>query len=84
MTEKVFYSDTYLQTLNAKVTAVDGPWVEFDQTLFYPEGGGQPGDTGSIQLTAQASDVHYQVLDTRKGEASTSICHLIDLFFNSI
>mgnify|MGYP001030140824 FL=1 len=78
MTEKVFYSDTYLQTLNAKVTAVDGPWVEFDQTLFYPEGGGQPGDTGSIQLTAQASDVHYQVLDTRKGEASTSICHLID------
>ena len=26
MTEKVFYSDTYLQTLNAKVTAVDGPW----------------------------------------------------------
>ena len=78
MTEKVFYSDTYLQTLNAKVTAVDGAWVEFDQTLFYPEGGGQPGDTGSIQLTAQASDVQYQVLDTRKGEASTSICHLID------
>lgn len=84
MTAKIFYSDTYLQTLDAKVTAVDGAWVEFDQTLFYPEGGGQPGDTGSVQPAAQASDVQYRVLDTRKGEAPTSICHLIDTADHSL
>ena len=39
MVKKTYYSDSYLRHLSANVTAVDGEWVELDQTIFYPLGG---------------------------------------------
>ncbi|HLQ85624.1 MAG TPA: alanyl-tRNA editing protein [Salinisphaeraceae bacterium] len=65
MARKVFYADPYARELNAVVTAVDGAWITFDQTLFYPQGGGQPGDRG------QLTDTHGNtrtIADARKGE----------------
>ena len=44
MTRAVFQEDSYQKTLTATVTAVADEWVELDQTIFYAEGGGQPGD----------------------------------------
>ena len=46
MTDAVFQRDSYLQQLDAVVTALDAEFVELDKTIFYAEGGGQPGDTG--------------------------------------
>ena len=38
----------YERTFNARVVEVRPDWVMLDQTLFYPEGGGQPWDTGTL------------------------------------
>lgn len=52
MTQKLYYRDSYLTEFNAKVIECiaykDGYAIVFDQTAFYPEGGGQPADKGSL------------------------------------
>ncbi len=72
---KIFYEDSYLTELKAVVTAVDGEWVELDQTIFYPLGGGQPGDSGV--MIAPDGRTH-RVLDTRKSSSSEQIRHQLD------
>ncbi|HEX4864484.1 MAG TPA: alanyl-tRNA editing protein [Acidimicrobiales bacterium] len=49
-TELLYLSDAYLTEFDARVTARDpvGRRLSLDQTAFYPTGGGQPHDTGSI------------------------------------
>ncbi len=48
MTEEIFRSDAYAKNCEATVTAVDGSGIVLDRTVFYPKGGGQPGDTGTL------------------------------------
>ncbi len=48
MARKLFYENAYDATCTAKVVAVDGNAVILDQTVFYGESGGQPGDTGTL------------------------------------
>lgn len=73
--KRAYYDDSYTKELVASVTAVDGEWIECDQTIFYPLGGGQPGDTGS--LTGPDGNTH-QVLDTRKADSIEQIRHRLD------
>ncbi|MGI6358778.1 MAG: alanyl-tRNA editing protein [Bacillota bacterium] len=47
-TNSLYYQDAYLHTFTARVVSTKPGWVELDQTAFYPEGGGQPGDRGWI------------------------------------
>jgi misacylated tRNA(Ala) deacylase len=47
-TEMLFLHDAYLREVQAAVRAVDGDRVTLDRTVFYPTGGGQPHDTGTI------------------------------------
>ncbi len=74
MTVAAFHEDSYRKELDATVTAVEDEWVELDQTIFYPEGGGQPGDTGSFQKDGQT----VSVVDTRKGDNQGSIRHQLE------
>ncbi len=50
MTQLLYQTDSYLQAFDAKVTAVDeeNHGVILDRTAFYPGGGGQPYDTGTL------------------------------------
>jgi alanyl-tRNA synthetase len=50
MTERLYYTDSYLRGFSARVTghADEGRTVYLDRTAFYPTSGGQPFDTGSI------------------------------------
>jgi alanyl-tRNA synthetase len=50
MTERLYYTDSYLRGFAARITgrADDGRTVYLDRTAFYPTSGGQPFDTGSI------------------------------------
>ena len=49
-TELLYLRDAYLRAFDATVTAVDadGRRVALDRTAFYPTGGGQPHDTGTL------------------------------------
>ncbi len=50
-TEPVFRSDPYARTCEAQVLAVnDRGGIVLDRTVFYPTGGGQPGDSGALAL----------------------------------
>ena len=55
---KLYYEMPYEREVTATVTAVEGNMVFFDKTIFYPEGGGQPGDRGVFN--------GYEIVDTRK------------------
>jgi misacylated tRNA(Ala) deacylase len=49
-TDLLFLRDAYLRAFDGTVTAVDGDGrrVTLDRTAFYPTGGGQPHDTGTL------------------------------------
>lgn len=46
MTEPLYRSDPYLREVGARVLAATQAGIETDASLFYPTGGGQPGDSG--------------------------------------
>lgn len=86
LTRKLFYEDCHLAQFSAVVTgceACQDHWgVTLESSAFYPEGGGQAGDTGTLNGIA--------VLDTREEgdrilhicesplEAGTAVCGIID------
>lgn len=63
MTEKLYYLDSHMKTFSAKVLscteAKKGFAVILDKTAFYPEGGGQPADHGTLG-SARVFDVKEQ------------------------
>jgi misacylated tRNA(Ala) deacylase len=73
MTEEIFRQDAYARQCEARVTVVDETGIRLDRTVFYPMGGGQPGDTGILRLS-DGSEI--RISDTRKDEASGDIVHI--------
>lgn len=61
MTRALFREDSYLKSCNATVTECGDSFIRVDQTVFYPLGGGQPGDTGSISWAGGRAEI----VDTR-------------------
>ena len=57
MTEILCYDDSYLQEFDATVTDTTSKGVVLDRTAFYPGGGGQPADSGTLT----AGDASYAV-----------------------
>ena len=72
-TGELFREDAYLKSCDAIVTAVDEKGIRLDRTVFYPTGGGQPGDVGRL-LLADGSVV--EIKDTIKGAAPGEIVHV--------
>jgi misacylated tRNA(Ala) deacylase len=50
MTIELFRNNSYLKEHNATICEIVPDGLILDQTIFYPEGGGQPGDEGLIKL----------------------------------
>jgi misacylated tRNA(Ala) deacylase len=72
MTELLYQLDSYLREFEAQVTdTVDGG-VVLDRTAFYPGGGGQPCDVGSLQ----AGGERWQV--TKVGRKDGWLVHFLD------
>src|SRR6266436_2386073 len=74
MTELLFRDDAYLKTATARVLAAGERGIELDRTVFYPQGGGQAGDTGTL---LRASGERLAITDTRKGEAPDRVLHIV-------
>lgn len=60
-TNELFRDDSYLKSCTATVTAIGENCVFVDQTVLYPLGGGQPGDTGKIAWDGGSA----KIIDTR-------------------
>jgi misacylated tRNA(Ala) deacylase len=63
MPEALYHTDAYLRDFDAIVTAVEGNAVALDRTAFYPGGGGQPNDVGTLSDGART----WTVIKVRKG-----------------
>ena len=74
-THLLFRDDAYLKSAQAVVAAIDGGQVRLDRTIFYPLGGGQPGDRGTLET---ADGRIFRVTDTRKGEGPSDVIHVIE------
>ncbi len=72
-TQELFREDSYLKLCDAEVVGIDNNAIVLDRTVFYPLGGGQPGDTGT--LTWQGGSA--KIIDTRY-DAQKTILHLVD------
>jgi len=67
MTELLFREDAYLREANAQVVAhTPEGGIILDRTIFYPTGGGQPGDSGQISWDQQV----LKIATTVKGESA--------------
>ena len=69
---EIFRSDPYLSASEATVVAVLEEGLILDKTVFYPEGGGQPGDIGRIANNIYEADVKNTIKSTN------GILHLTD------
>jgi misacylated tRNA(Ala) deacylase len=73
MTELLFRDDAYLPACDARILAVDERGIRLDRTVFYPQGGGQAGDTGVLLRAAGAP---VPISGTFKGGAVDSVLHV--------
>ncbi len=85
MTEKLYYSDAYIEEFDARIVSCEHREAYYltvlDRTAFFPEGGGQSADTGFIG-GARVLDVHerdgviYHYLDTELTVGDSVHCRL--------
>jgi misacylated tRNA(Ala) deacylase len=62
VTEELFLKDSYTKEFEASVVNLDGREVILDRTAFYPGGGGQPPDKGSLGI----GPIKTTVVDVRR------------------
>ncbi|HYG91536.1 MAG TPA: alanyl-tRNA editing protein [Azospirillum sp.] len=70
--ELIFRDDPYARSCTATVAAVDERGIRLDRTVFYPNGGGQPGDTGVLRYPGGA----VIIVDTVKGDGRDDVIHV--------
>ncbi|GAB4392502.1 MAG: alanyl-tRNA editing protein [Kiloniellaceae bacterium] len=73
--ELLFREDPYLKSCEATVTSVGPEGVRLDRTVFYPTGGGQPGDSGALVLEDGS---RLRVVDAVKGADHEDVVHVLE------
>ncbi|MBN2047831.1 MAG: alanyl-tRNA editing protein [Anaerolineaceae bacterium] len=73
MSELLYQLDSYLKEFDAKISAVNEELhaVALDRTAFYPGGGGQPHDTGWLEINGGALEV------TRTKKVGADVWHFL-------
>jgi len=70
--EPIYRDDAYCRSCRATVLAAESDGIRLDRTVFYPTGGGQPGDLGVLRW----ADGVAQFIDARKGEHGDEVVHV--------
>ena len=70
--EPIFRDDAYCRSCEATVLSAGAEGIRLDRTVFYPMGGGQPGDTGVLRWAGGEA----RIADTRKGEGHDEVVHV--------
>ena len=80
ITQELFRDDSGLRVCTAGVVAIDGAGIRLDRTVFYPMGGGQPGDSGVLRRADGSTIAIAQTLKgaAAKGAAASEILHIPD------
>ncbi len=73
--EPIFRTDPYARSCEATVLSADATGIRLDRTVFYPMGGGQPGDQGVLRLENGSA---IPIRDTVKGTGPDDVLHLTD------
>lgn len=73
MTEELFREDGYLKECEAKVVELSDQGICLERTVFYPMGGGQPGDVGKL---IREDGTEIAIVDTQKDRDSGNILHI--------
>lgn len=63
--QALFQGEPYLKVCEARILECAAQGLVLDRTVFYPLGGGQPGDSGWLRTSDGRS---ARIIDTRKGE----------------
>src|SRR3989344_2277306 len=77
-TENLYFKDAYMENFDATVVEVSGDgeksgkFIVLDKTAFYPQGGGQPSDFGTIKKENE----EFKVLFV--GKSGDKIFHEVD------
>jgi len=72
MTALLFRDEPYRREAEARVVAATPAGIALEATIFYPRGGGQPGDRGALIL---ADGAEIAVVDTLYDADRTTILH---------
>ena len=72
MTDLLYHTDAYCKDFDAVVTAVEGNAVALNRTAFYPGGGGQPNDVGTLTVGERVWVV------TKARKAGNDVWHEVD------
>lgn len=73
-TDPLFREDAYLRQAEAIVAAIEPGGIVLDRTVFYPQGGGQPGDRGELVLDDGS---RLPVVNTIYGADRGTILHVL-------
>ena len=76
MTELVFRDDAYLKACGAIVIRIDERGVQLDRTVFYPTGGGQPGDVGVLRSAAGDIAIAGTIKGNADADAPDTVIHV--------
>jgi Ser-tRNA(Ala) deacylase AlaX len=87
MTEKLYYSDSYITEFCATIVGIESvnnkTAIILDKTAFFPEGGGQPADTGYIEnifihdvIEKNGKIYHFTDKDVTLSQGSPVFCKI--------
>ncbi len=71
--ELIFRDDAYQRSCEATVVSAEEGSIRLERTVFYPMGGGQPGDSGVLRLEDGGE---IRIVDARKGAGREDVVHV--------